>query len=92
MPVSVSGHYAVLGAFGAPVSGPKNSVPGSHTADARRTRSCAVGNRFGVAQMRFVLIIWLDMRTARTQIESARSQSNCLRSKAKTSGHLQRPT
>ena len=39
MPVSVIGHYAVFGPFGVPVSGPKNSVPGSRIADVRRVRS-----------------------------------------------------
>jgi hypothetical protein len=73
MSVSVSGHCAVVGAFGAPVSGPKNSVPGSRIANARRTRSRALGDQFSVVQMRFVLIICFDMRTARTQIESMRS-------------------
>ena len=73
MPVSVSGHCALLGPFGAPVSGPKNSGPGSLLADAGRMRSRGLGGQSGVVQMRLASIICFDMFIVRRQIESARS-------------------
>lgn len=92
IPVSVSGHCAVLGPFGASVSGPKNSVPGSRIADARRTRSRGLGDQLGVVQMRLASIICFDVFIARTQIGAARSKSSCLGSTAKNSCRRQRPT
>jgi hypothetical protein len=44
IPVSVRGDWAQLTAFGAPVSGPENSVPGGRIADAQRGRSRALGD------------------------------------------------
>ena len=92
MPVSVIGHYAVFGPFGVPVSGPKNSVPGSRIADARRTRSRGLGDQLGVVQMRLASIICFDVFIARTQIGAVRSKSSCLGSAAKISCRRQRPT
>jgi hypothetical protein len=38
IPVSARGDWALSAAFGAPVSGAKNPVPGGRIADAQRTR------------------------------------------------------
>ena len=72
MPVSVSGYCAVLGAFGAPVSGPKNFVPGGRSNEVQNSESGAHGQVWFCANA-FAPIIRFDMRAARAPFESTRA-------------------